>query len=100
MKLTLKRHVTPPNGPFPGRNFMTRDIVEYGEIVDMEALGHPLRKYYEISEGRGMSNQPIVGITIRDANGDDVSGLKSDMRQGNAKNGLDYLRTLIESFEG
>jgi hypothetical protein len=47
----------PPVGLFKGVNFMTPNVVAYYEL--------PGGNFAEISEGRGMSNQPIFGVTVR-----------------------------------
>lgn len=40
-----------------GRNFMTPRVLRYGKTG---------RYYYEISEGEGMDNQAIFGVTVVD----------------------------------
>ncbi len=92
-KLMVLRHKTPPRGAFRGNNFMTPKIEEYGEI-----RGENVSVYYEISTGRGISNQPIAGVTIRDAKGDDVPDLPSRMVQGGARQAFDCIEALVEEF--
>lgn len=54
--MTLLRDVSPPRGLFQGNNFMTPRVLAY----------YKLRKgYAELSEGEGMSRQPIFGVTVR-----------------------------------
>lgn len=49
-----------PEGLFPGRNFMTPEVQGC----------YKLRKgYAELSEGRGMHNEPIFGVTVRPEDG-------------------------------
>lgn len=56
----LKRLGLPPQGLFPGKNIMTPNIIGYVQLR---------RGWAELSEGRGMSQQPIFGVTVRpDAN--------------------------------
>lgn len=44
-----------PKGTFKGSNFMTPHVIAY----------YKLRKgYAELSEGTGMSRQPIYGVTV------------------------------------
>jgi hypothetical protein len=45
-----------PAGVFDDTNFMTRDKLGFYKLSD---------GYAELSEGRGMSNQPIFGVTVR-----------------------------------
>jgi hypothetical protein len=54
---------TPPRGVFQGSNFMTPNWLGYYKL----RLG-----YAELSEGRGMSNQPIFGVTVRTGDGLDT----------------------------
>ena len=45
-----------PSGMFAGSNFMTPNRLGYFQL----RVG-----YAELSEGRGMSHQPIFGVTVR-----------------------------------
>lgn len=56
--------VQPPAGIFRGHNFMTPDVLAFYRLV---VAGRSL--YVELSSGRGMDNETIYGVTVRDANG-------------------------------
>lgn len=45
-----------PKGLFDGDNFMTPNLLGFYKLRD---------GYAELSEGRGMNNQPIFGVTVR-----------------------------------
>jgi hypothetical protein len=47
---------SPPRGLFKGTNFMTPNVLAYYKIAG--------GRYAELSEGRGMLNQPIFGVTV------------------------------------
>jgi hypothetical protein len=51
---------SPPKGLFKGRNFMTPEWIGYYKL----RVG-----YAELSEGTGMSGQPIFGVTVRPEDG-------------------------------
>lgn len=50
----------PPRGLFRGKNFMTPNVLGYYKLRE---------GYAELSEGRGMSNQPIFGVTVKPDDG-------------------------------
>ena len=53
---------------FKGANFMTPAVIRYGRgSKDGPAASVA---YYELSTGRGCSNEPIWGVTVRDAHGE------------------------------
>ncbi len=62
---------------FRGSNFMTPEFIGWGELN--------LNLFYEITSGRGLHNEVIYGLTIRDGNGNDVgkSGMYHSMRDVN-----------------
>ena len=51
-------HTSPPRGTFKGKNMMTPDILGYFKLRS---------GYAELSEGTGLSRQPIFGVTVRGA---------------------------------
>lgn len=69
---------TPPSGLFRGTNFMTPNISMYYRLRE---------GYAELSEGRGMSNQPIFGVTVRPEDG------RSKLFQSKSA-ALDYIEEL------
>lgn len=69
MTTTTLEACTPPRGVFNGRNFMTPDYVA---CYRRQMRGRTV--FIEISEGRGMSGQPIYGATFRYADGSMLHG--------------------------
>ena len=63
--------ISEANRAFPGSNFMTPDVLSRGVIVP--------GVYVEISSGRGLNKELIIGVTFRNSDGtpleDDPSGL-------------------------
>ena len=78
----------PRGNPFKGRNIMTPDVTEFrkgtyeGRIV-----------YIEIARGTGMSNQPIFGVTIREADGTELRPDPSKLCQS-----MSEVREYLESL--
>ncbi len=68
---------------FKGRNFMTPDIINYGESGSY---------IYELSSGRNICGTSLMyGVTVKQCNGDSTElGRKCDTKQ----EALDYIRTL------
>jgi hypothetical protein len=56
--------MTVPRGVFEGQNFMTPEVLGHfkGTLSGRTA-------YVELSTGRGIDDEPIWGVTVRDANG-------------------------------
>ena len=50
-------YASPPRGLFEGVNFMTPHIEGYFKVSG---------GYAELSSGRGLSNEPIFGVTLSD----------------------------------
>jgi hypothetical protein len=69
----------PPKGMFEGDNFMTPNVRGYYKL----RCG-----YAELSEGTGMSQQPIFGVTIRPD-----TEKRSKLFQSNME-ALDYIEDL------
>jgi hypothetical protein len=53
---------------FSGRNFMTPDVVRFGAGRTRRTSGGKTR-YYELSKGRGLEDEAIFGVTVRDYTG-------------------------------
>jgi hypothetical protein len=53
-----------PSGVFRGQNFMTPEWLGY-----FKRMFRGVVVWIELSTGRGMSNQPIFGVSFRDSNG-------------------------------
>ena len=53
----MKRNAHPPIGIFQGVNIMTQTFLEYGQLSN--------GNWYELSEGRFMNNERIIGVTVR-----------------------------------
>lgn len=47
---------SPPSGTFPGKNFMTPNVIAYFKLRE---------GYAELSRGTGLYDQPIFGVTVR-----------------------------------
>ena len=52
---------------FKGTNFMTPEVIRYGRGSKDGPTASVA--YYELSTGRGLTNEPIWGVTVRDAHG-------------------------------
>lgn len=74
-----------PFGVFRGQNFMTPNVRGFYKL--RTAFG-----WAELSEGRGMRDQPIFGVTVRDSRGEDKEH-KSQMFEV-LKEALDYIESL------
>jgi hypothetical protein len=48
---------------FRGSNFMTPSVLEYGESADKKYI-------YELSFGKGMSNNTLYGVTVLTSKGE------------------------------
>lgn len=81
---TLARGIGSPNGTFKGQNFMTPEYVESGRIRP--------GLWYEISKGRGMSDEPIYAVTIRP----DTTPRLSKLTGGTFASALAYITELAE----
>ena len=53
---------------FPSKNFLTPTVIRYGEINNI---------FYELSEGNGISNERIWGVTIHDVLGNNTDRFES-----------------------
>lgn len=80
----MKKILIPPKGVFRGSNFMTPDVLGYYKL----RLG-----YAELSHGRGMSNQPIFGVTVRPDIAFGSQGVRSKMFQSREE-ALTYIEEL------
>jgi hypothetical protein len=69
---------------FKGRNIMTPTFITWGKKGNV---------YYELTEGRGLTNNPIFGVTVRDSKGNrlepDLSKLFHSLTSAN-----EYIETL------
>lgn len=54
----------PPRGVFKGTNMMTPTVIGYVKVA---------RGWVEFSKGRGIEDEPIFGVTVRDSNGEQLS---------------------------
>ena len=76
---------TPPRGLFVGSNFMTPSILGYYLAGD---------HWCELSEGTGLSHQPIFGVTVKP----DPEGNHSKLFYSRAA-AEDYIESMIEDSE-
>ena len=77
------RSISKPPGLFSGKNFMTPDVLGY----------YRLRKgYAELSEGTGLSRQPIYGVTVQVRDGVPESAASQLFQSKQAA--LDHIRAL------
>lgn len=49
---------------FKSKNFMTPDVVSYGKVGARLYRPRGEGEYYELSRGRGLSNEQIFGVTV------------------------------------
>lgn len=82
------RWTNAPAGLFIGSNFMTPTILGY---VKLRA-----GLYAELSQGEGMSRQPIWGVTVRPDDGHKLSKGGYQSR----RDAEDYIEELIEGVVG
>jgi len=73
-----------PKGVFKGDNFMTPNALGYFKL----RVGHA-----ELSEGRGMSQQAIFGVTVRPDKWEDGKQARSQMFQSKAA-AMEYIESL------
>lgn len=66
-----------------GKNFMTPDILDYGRTKSY---------FWELSTGRGMTNQPIFGVTVITHTGEQTN-------LSNCFHSLESAKSHIESLE-
>lgn len=67
MAKTCWRETNIPSGIFRGANFMTPNVIEHYRRTMRGRVA-----YVEISEGTGMSREPIYGVTFRYADGSEL----------------------------
>lgn len=84
--MTALRAGSPPRGLFKGTNFLTPTVLAYYKLGTGWA---------ELSEGRGMSNQLIYGVTVRPETEQDYEAGGRDNRRSRLfqsyREALDYI---------
>jgi hypothetical protein len=68
---------SPPRGLFKNRNIMTPNILGYYKLRGKDV-------YVELSEGRGIQDQPIWGVTVRPDEAHKLSKLCYSRREAEA----------------
>jgi hypothetical protein len=86
MELQMRKLLSKRPPGFDGQNFMTRDVLGYYKL----RVG-----YAELSEGRGMSNQPIFGVTVRPDQWEEGKQARSRLFQSRSA-ALNYIDELSE----
>ena len=76
----------PPPGIFVGRNIMTPDWLGYYKLRAREG-------YAELSEGRGIYDEPIFGVTVRVATSPGDPNKRSRLFHNKAE-ALEYIASL------
>ena len=74
-----------------GKNFMTPNIIEYGNTGNF---------LYELSEGTGMSGQPIYGVTVLELLDYETEEVRRRTDMGQCHDSLEDARDHIDILEG
>lgn len=79
------REGSPPRGTFKGQNFMTPNIRAYYKLRMGEG-------WAELSDGTGIRQEPIFGVTVRQIDGED--GNKRSQLFHSKSAAIEYIESL------